>query len=132
MAPRCVERAGADVSTLTLTDSETVQLRRMLVLATHLNGAADTGNYDHITTDVVKREIVSGRVFEFLARELGAEVAGDLNKFSDKDRLLLSKAWGWAAEGFDTRQFHVERSGIALLVAYLLHLVSNRLTIIPT
>jgi hypothetical protein len=50
---------------LTLQDSQTVQLRRMLVLATHLNGAADTGKYSHITTDVVKREILAGRVFGF-------------------------------------------------------------------
>jgi hypothetical protein len=45
---------------------------------------------------------------------------------------MLSTAWRWAAEGFDTRQFQVERSGIALLAAYLLHIVSNGLTVVPT
>jgi hypothetical protein len=117
---------------LTLQDSQTVQLRRMLVLATHLNGAADTGKYSHITTDVVKREILAGRIFDFLARELDKDVASDLNKISEQERHMLSTAWRWAAEGFDTRQFHVERSGIALLVAYLLHIVSNGLTVVPT
>ena len=117
---------------LTLQDSETVTMRRMLVLATHLNGAVDTGRFDHITTDVVKREILAGGIFEFLARELGDDVAADLNTFEEKDRHLISTAWRWAAEGFDTRQFHVEQSGVALIVAYLLHLVSNRLTVLPT
>jgi hypothetical protein len=114
-----------------LEDSETVHLRGMLVLATHLNGAADSGQYDHITTDVVKSEILSGHIFEFLMRELGADVAADLEKFSDKDRHILLTAWRWATEGFEPKQFHVERSGIALLVAYLLHLVSNRLYVPP-
>ena len=57
-------------------DKEAV--RKWAILATHLNGAADSGKYDHVTTDVMKREASNGTVFEFLARELGKDV--DLTK----------------------------------------------------
>jgi hypothetical protein len=117
--------------TVILRDTESADLRRLLTLAFHLNGAADTGRYEHVTTDVVKHEILSGRIFDFLSTRLTPEVAADVAKLSDKDRHWLSKALQFAAEGYETRQFHVERSGVALLVAYLLHLVSNRLTPIP-
>ena len=93
----------------------------LAVLATHINGAADSGKYDHITTDVVKSEIASGGVFAFLARELGSYVEYALGKLTDVDRHVLSREWLAYATNYETMQFHVNRGGLSLLVAYILH-----------
>ena len=101
--------------------TQKITVGKLAVLATHLNGAADSGKYEHITTEVVKREIANGDVFGFLARELGTEVEYAFGELTDVDRLVLSREWRTSAEAYETRQFHVNRSGLALLVAYLLH-----------
>ena len=54
------------------------------VLATHLNGAADSRKYEHIDTDVIVRHIEHGDVFEFLRVELGQDVAYALGKLTIK------------------------------------------------
>ena len=96
-----------------------IKIGRLSALATNLNGAADSGRYDRISTDVVQREIAGGDIFGFLARELGSEV--DLSRLTDVDRLALSRQWRGLSKAYETQQFHVNRSGLALLVAYLLH-----------
>jgi len=94
-------------------------IRSLAILATHVNGAADSGKYDHITTDVVKRELAGGDIFAFLERELGADV--DVRRLTDVERHKLANWWRMWADAYETWQFHVDRSGLALLVAYLLH-----------
>ena len=101
------------------------------VLATHLNGAADSRKYEHIDTDVIVRHIESGDVFDFLRTELGQDVAYALGKLTDIHRHLLVKHWQTMALAYETSQFHVQRSGLALLVAYLLYLIQNRHVEIP-
>lgn len=103
---------------------------RWAVLATHLNGAADSGKYEHITTAVVLRHVADGDVFEFLAHELRTDV--DLTKLTDVHRHTLLQHWRTFATAYETQQFHVKRSGLALLVAYLLHLIQIRHVAIPT
>jgi hypothetical protein len=104
---------------------------RWAVLATHLNGAADSGQYDHIDTTVMLRHVRDGDVFEFLRAELGKDVEYALAKLTDVHRHMLLQHWRTMATGFETYQFHVRRSGLALLVAYLLHLIQNRHVQIP-
>ena len=50
------------------------EIQRWSRLAIQLNGAADSGNYDHITITVMLRELQNGGIFDFLARELPASV----------------------------------------------------------
>jgi len=99
-------------------------------LAIQLNGAADTGQHDGITTDVVVREIQADRIFDFLVERLPAEV-WTISKLTDVDRHTLSKMWKQMAEGYEPAQFHVRRSGLALLVAYLLHAIGIMHAVIP-
>ncbi len=101
------------------------------VLATHLNGAADSGKYQHIDTDVIIGHIEHGDVFDFLRAELGNDVAYALAKLTDVHRHMLVAHWRSMARGYETSQFHVQRSGLSLLVAYLLHLIQNRHVQIP-
>jgi hypothetical protein len=104
---------------------------RWAVLATHLNGAADSGKYEHLDTAVMLRHVQAADVFEFLRAELGGDVEYALAKLTDVHRHRLLQHWQTMAAGYETYQFHVRRSGLALLVAYLLHLIQNRHVQIP-
>src|SRR6188472_3166820 len=48
---------------------------RWAVLATHLNGALDTGKYDHITPGDVLRHVLAGDLLEYLRHELDHDVS---------------------------------------------------------
>lgn len=112
------------------TDDQKRTISRWLKLAIQLNGAADSGQHDGITTDVIVQQIRAGRVFEFLTERLPNEV-WTISKLTDVDRHTLSKMWKVMAEGFEPYQFHVRRSGLALLVAYLLHAIDIQHAVIP-
>ena len=113
------------------TDDQKRTIQRYARLAIQLNGAADTGDYVHLSVPVVIAEIKSGDIFAMLKRELPASV-WEIAKLTDVDRHTLEKTWKIAADGFEPRQYHVERSGLALLVAYLLGLIDNFHAVIPT
>jgi len=98
---------------------------RWAVLATHLNGAADSGKYEHLDTGVVLRHIERGDLLEFLSTELGKDVAYALGKMDDAQRHRLLQHCRFMSVAYETTQFHVRRSGLSLLVAYLLHLIQN-------
>jgi hypothetical protein len=104
------------------TERQKREIQRWSRLAIQLNGAADSGNYDHITNAVMLRELQDGNVFEFLARELPADV-WHISKLTDADRHKLSRHWHTLAAAYEPKQFHVCRNGLALLVAYVLHLL---------
>jgi hypothetical protein len=70
-----------------------------------LKPAVDSGNYDHITTDDVVRELAHGDIFAFLARALGTAV--DLSTYSDEERFTLVQAWRMHAYSSKPRQFGV-------------------------
>ena len=114
------------------TTRQQAEIYRWMFLAIRLNGAADSGKYDHVDTTVMLQHLEKGDVFEFLARELGVDVEYALQKLTDVDRHTLLKHWRTFAVAYETQQFHVRRSGLALLVAYLLCLIQMRHTAIPT
>jgi hypothetical protein len=113
------------------TDGQKKEIQRWSRLAIQLNGAADSGDYDHITVDVIRAEVESGHVFEFLSRQLPAS-AWEISKLTDVDRHKLSQHWQMMTRAYDPQQFHVSRRGLSLLVAYLLHLVDIFHAVIPT
>ena len=55
-----------------------------------------------------------------------------LKKLTHIHRHALVSSWRLMATAYGSSQFHVHRSGLALLVAYLLHLIQNRHVQIPT
>ena len=112
------------------TDRQQAETLRWAVLATHLNGAVDTGKYEHISTATIMEQLRDGDVFAYLARELGSDV--DFTRLTDVDRHDLLRHWRTFAAGYEPYQFHVRRNGLALLVAYLLHLIEIRHVKIPT
>jgi hypothetical protein len=110
--------------------SQKSEIQRWSRLAIQLNGAIDTGRYEHLTTDVIVRVVRDGAVFDLLYRELPAEV-WRISKLTDVDRHKLSEHWKRMADGYDPSQFHVRHNGLALLVAYVLHLIDVLHATIP-
>jgi hypothetical protein len=98
---------------------------RWAVLATHLNGARDGGKYDHISPGDVLRHVQAGDLLEYLRRELGNDVSYALDKMTEPQRKRLLQHCRLMAAAYEVGQFHVQRSGLALVVAYLLHLIQN-------
>jgi len=113
------------------TDDQKRTIQRYVRLAIQLNGAVDTGEYARLSVPVVVKEIKGGDIFAMLKRELPASV-WEIAKLTEFDRHTLEKMWKVAADGFEPRQYHVERNGLALLVAYLLGLIDNFHAVIPT
>lgn len=113
------------------TEAQKGEIRRWSRLAIQLNGVVDTGQYDHITTAMIVSELQAGNVFDFLIRELPRTV-WDISKLTDVDRHKLAQHWKQFAEAYEPQQFHVTRNGLALLVAYVLHLIDSYHTSLPT
>ena len=67
------------------TEKQKRAIQRWSRLAIQLNGAAESGRFDHVTTAVIVRELEGGRVFQFLERELPPKV-WNICKPSDVDR----------------------------------------------
>src|SRR5215471_1648992 len=112
------------------TERQKRTIQRWSRLAIQLNGAVDSGRFDHITPAVVARELEHDRIFEFLASELPARVL-DISKLTDVDRHELLNHWKVMSKVYDSMQFEISRSGLALLVAYLLHLIDILHTTVP-
>ena len=113
------------------TESQKREFQRWSRLAIQLNGAAGSGHFDHITATAVMRECQGGNVFEFLSRELPPGVWESASS-TDVDRHKLSQHRQMLARAYEPAQFHVSRSGLALLVTYLLHLIGIHHATIPT
>jgi len=113
------------------TEGQKKSIQRWSRLATQLNGAAESGRFDHITTKMIVTELDREHIFEFLASELPAEV-WDVCQLSDVDRHQLAKEWTLMARAYEPEQFHVRRNGLALLVADILHMIDIRHAVIPS
>ena len=112
------------------TEEQKRSIQRWSRLAIQLNGADDSGKFQHITTSVIARELEHDRVWDFLVAELPAKV-WNICKLSDVDRHQLAQEWKMMSKAYDPEQFHVSRSGLALLVAYVLHMIDIRHATIP-
>ena len=107
------------------TNRQRTSIQRWSRLAIQLNGAAESGRFEHITPAAVVSELERDRVFEFLERELPAKV-WEISKLTDVDRHGLAQEWRVMAKAYEPEQFHVSRNGLAMLVAYILHMIDIR------
>ena len=90
-------------------------------LAMRLNGAAGSRAHDRVTVGTVLRALADGNIFDYLDREVGAGI--EMDGVAAPERVWLQEHWRRMAAGYEPGQFHVDRSGLALLVAYTLHLI---------
>jgi hypothetical protein len=94
-------------------------------LAFYLNGAIDTGRYDDLGIDEIKREVREGTIFTFLRNRLGSDI--DLSVLdAPKEEELLAEWQDMLAAVNERRKFGIEHRGLPLLVAYLLEGVQRR------
>ncbi len=103
-----------------------MHITNLTFLAFSINGAVDTGRYDHITIGVVVKHIEAGTVFSYLQDELEEDL--DLSMFDTATKDQLLEEWKGLLNAVDARRkFGVRRSGLCLLVAYLIEGVQRRL-----
>lgn len=112
-------------------DEDQRVIQRWSRLAIQLVGAADSNKYPHLTTMAIVEAVRQGDIFTLLMRELPDEVWA-IARLTDVDRHTLTKLWQGMAVAYEPRQFHIERSGLSLLAAYLLHSIDSVHAIVPT
>ena len=90
---------------------------RMLVR--EFNAALDTGRFDDITVEEVKRHAQAGTITDFLVG--GLQGATDLSWMEPEDWAVVDEEWRTFAIGIDEgRKMAVENKGLCLLLAYAL------------
>ena len=99
-------------------------------LAMRLNGAAGSRAHDRVTVGTVLRALADGNIFDYLDRDrnlpgspVGEGAGIEMDGVAAPERVWLQEHWRRMAAGYEPGQFHVDRSGLALLVAYTLHLI---------
>jgi hypothetical protein len=94
-------------------------------LGFYINSAIDTGKYDGISVSDVQDQIRAGTIFEFLQRKLGNDI--DLSILDGEKKTELLKEWTGLVEAVDERRkMGIEKSGLTLLMAYLLEGIQQR------
>jgi len=103
-----------------------MHITNLTFLAFSINSAIDTGEYDHITVEIVGRHIEAGSVFSYLQNELKEDL--DLSIFDAATKAQLLVEWQDLLNAVDARRkFGVRRSGLCLLVAYLVEGIQRRM-----
>lgn len=109
------------------TDRDPVRVNLLTALAFVLNAAMDAGEHDALPIDDVKRVIRDGTVFTFLEEKLGEAISLDLSLLEPPVRGEIIRDWQDLADAVDEgRKFGVNRSGLSLLVAYVLEGIRRR------
>lgn len=104
-----------------------MRLSTLTFLAFYLNGAIDSGRYDVLAIEEVRKAIQEGTIFAFLKTKLGSDI--DLSIF-DADaaaKAELLAEWQDMDNAIDARRkFGVEHRGLPLLIAFLLEGIQRR------
>ncbi len=94
-------------------------------IAFYLNSAMDSGRYDDLDIDQVKREIDAGTIFRFLRARLGNDI--DLSILDAAGETELLAEWQDMLAALDERRkMGITRRGLPLLTAYLLEGIQRR------
>ncbi len=83
------------------------------------NSLLDSGAYDDIAVDEVKRHARAGTIPAFLTEQFGEDI--DLGAMQPQDWTGLNKEWErFAVEINEGRKMGIENRGLSLLLAYAL------------
>ncbi len=92
---------------------------KCLHLIGEFNAALDTGRYDKITVDEVKRHASAGTIPAFVVDRLGDGM--DLSIIDRDDWAALAEEWqGFADTVDERRKMGIVNRGVCLLLAYTL------------
>ena len=109
------------------------QIKRNLIYLCYLlfeiNAAIDSGKYNNITMDEIKKHIEEGDIFDFLNQEVKEM---DLSLLDDTDILILGivkrlQDISIVLSGQERRKCGIEKTGLCLLLAYVIEMVQQGL-----
>ena len=102
-----------------------MKISTLTFISFYFNSAIDTGRYDDLSIEEVRREIQAGTIFRFLAKKLGTDI--DLSILDDRTEAELLAEWQDMEIAIPARKkFGVENRGLPLLAAYLLEGIQSR------
>jgi len=89
-----------------------------------VNGAIETGKYDHITIEEVKTQIRDYNLFEYLEKKLSDDI--DVSLWSEEEKHEINQEWENLLCINESKKFCVEKKGLALIMAYILESIQRR------
>jgi hypothetical protein len=101
-----------------------MRIYKLTNFAHELNAALGSGKFRDITYGDVWKHIDDGTIFEFLSDRLG--IAVPLSALGPADRLELLLEWDSLGGCVEPFRFDGHRSGLCLLVGYLLEGIARR------
>ena len=105
------------------------RLSSLAFIGFQINAAIDDGYADKITFEQVYKGLEDENLFELLNRELPHTFDFSLFPKGNDQTYKLYKALQWAAsglEGRERRKTGVEKSGLTLLIAFILECMQHR------
>lgn len=104
-----------------------MRITNLTFLAFYINGAIDSGKYSDVSISLIAEQIEAGTIFAFLQTRLADDI--DLSILDEAKRKELLSEWQDLLAAVNARRkFGVEKSGLCLLVAYLLEGIQRRLS----
>ena len=104
-----------------------MRITNLTFLAFYINGAIDSGKYSDVSISLIADQIEAGTIFTFLQTRLADDI--DLSILDEAKRKELLSEWQDLLAAVNARRkFGVEKSGLCLLVAYLLEGIQRRLS----
>ena len=114
-----------------LTSIPAIKLNRLTYLIFEYNHLLDSGKFDHLTLEDIRREILSGTILRYLAKEAAGNI--DLSLILDSNyemefereyiRHLQSICGGYA--GRERKKWGVESRGLCLLIAWTAEIIQT-------
>lgn len=96
----------------------------LTLLILHLNSLLDSGKYDNITVDEVKRHIDDGSILRFLRQRAGSDIDLSIHldtaTYGNFEEFYVSylQAILGGYSGYERRKWGVENKGLCLLIAW--------------
>lgn len=104
-----------------------MRITNLTFLGFYINGAIDSGKYSDVSISLIAEQIEAGTIFAFLQTRLADDI--DLSILDEAKRKELLSEWQDLLAAVNARRkFGVEKSGLCLLVAYLLEGIQRRLS----
>ena len=93
-----------------------MQAHKFKFLATEFISLLDTGKFDHIGIDIIKRNIQDGTISNFLINHFGEHA--DFGVLDDRDWPILTGEWQGFIKEADAQRTGIRYKGLCLLLGY--------------
>jgi hypothetical protein len=101
-----------------------MQAHKFKFLASEFIALLDTGKFDHIGLDAIKRHITDGTISTFLIEHFGNDA--DFSVLDDRDWPVLTGEWQGFVKAADEQRTGIRYKGLCLLLGYAMRSQQNR------